>query len=596
MLDPNTRNLYTSLLTPPPGFVLDQALATTYSLDIQTMLTIPVHLSLLGAERHEDGIAVYEAVRRTMDRVTVYLQRGQIHAPQQGNSLYGLLEPCMVEVEPPGAGVFHPKLWLLRFQPGEGIDEEPRLRLAVLSRNVTDDRCWDLALQLEGRIGSVRCEVNKPLAQLIRALPRLACVDVEAAREAQAPELAQNVMYCDFELPDGAETIEFAVPGLQRGRWGPEPSDRLAVISPFCSTEALTELAASSTKPVALISRPEALEEIGSEARDVFAGQYVLHEAAESEDNEGETRRDTHGLHAKAWIAEQGPRTAITLGSANTTNAALVAQHNLELLVTLEGPRRKLGGIGDLLGDEGLGAVLQPWAAGEQGIVENETAVAAQRRLQQSRVVIARSGLQVACEPGETEGRWCLMLHGGVDLLASVRVRVWPVSRPPSDAVGFDPGAGVTELARVGPAHLTGVVAFELTDPDAEEALRFALNLPVDGLPADEREAAILRAVIGNREGFLRYLMLLLAGDDVGASGFMRTAGAGSGRWRTGSMDDLPLLEELTRCYSREPERLRDVAGIIERLRERTGTADVIPAEFDALWKVYQQALESRDA
>ena len=46
---------------------------------------------------------------------------------------------------PTTAGVFHPKCWLLRFAP-EYDDEPVRYRLLVLSRNLTFDRSWDVAL------------------------------------------------------------------------------------------------------------------------------------------------------------------------------------------------------------------------------------------------------------------------------------------------------------------------------------------------------------------------------------------------------------------------------------------------------------------
>ena len=31
MLNPNSRSLYTSALTPPPGMIFDEAIATTFS-------------------------------------------------------------------------------------------------------------------------------------------------------------------------------------------------------------------------------------------------------------------------------------------------------------------------------------------------------------------------------------------------------------------------------------------------------------------------------------------------------------------------------------------------------------------------------------
>ena len=42
MLNPDSRSIYTSALTPPPGMVFDEGLGTTFSLDPTTLLSIPV--------------------------------------------------------------------------------------------------------------------------------------------------------------------------------------------------------------------------------------------------------------------------------------------------------------------------------------------------------------------------------------------------------------------------------------------------------------------------------------------------------------------------------------------------------------------------
>ena len=598
MLDPDRRSLYTSLLTPPPGFVLDQALGTTFSLDISTLLMLPVHLSLLGAEELEDGIAVYESVRRTMDRITLYVQRGRIQAPRQGNTLFGLLAPSMIEVEPRTTGVFHPKLWLLRFRPGEGLDARPVLRLAVLSRNVTDDRSWDLSLQLEGEVDpKTNSPLNQPLADLIRNLPSLASGQMPASCTEQAESLTTDLLHCAFALPEGVESMEFAVLGMGTEVWKrPRRSDRLAVISPFCGEKALAALARSTREPVVLISRPETLDQLSRATLQQFSSCRVLHEAAETEDSDDDISQDRYGLHAKAWITERGARTAITLGSANATDAALVSQINVELMVTLEGPRRQLGDISSLLGEDGFGAVLQPHEAGVVALTLDPLVEAAKDRLDRARKAIMRAELRASCQPAATQGQWHLLLHGMADLPATVQVRLWPVSLSSAGGVTWAPDAMTAEslLAEVGPAHLTGVIAFELSDAGAAEGLRFVLNLPVDGMPVEAREAAILRAIIQNRDGFLRYLLLLLAREEGGGTMFALPTGTGSGRWAGGFDGDLPLLEEMTRCYSRSPERLDAIARMIARLRSSADAQDVIPQEFDTIWSVFEQALESR--
>lgn len=44
MLDPNTRYTYLAELRPPAGYQLDFALATTYTLDLLTLLMAPLSM------------------------------------------------------------------------------------------------------------------------------------------------------------------------------------------------------------------------------------------------------------------------------------------------------------------------------------------------------------------------------------------------------------------------------------------------------------------------------------------------------------------------------------------------------------------------
>ena len=51
--------------------------------------------------------------------------------------------------------------------------EPTRLRLLVLSRNLTRDRSWDLSLSLDGKVGRGRRPLNNPLVELVRRLPSM---------------------------------------------------------------------------------------------------------------------------------------------------------------------------------------------------------------------------------------------------------------------------------------------------------------------------------------------------------------------------------------------------------------------------------------
>ena len=57
LLAPGTRHLLATVLSPPDGFRLDRAIATTYSLDFQTLLPIPVTMAITDVAGRLDEFA-----------------------------------------------------------------------------------------------------------------------------------------------------------------------------------------------------------------------------------------------------------------------------------------------------------------------------------------------------------------------------------------------------------------------------------------------------------------------------------------------------------------------------------------------------------
>jgi len=59
--------------------------------------------------------------------------------------------------------------------------------------------------------------------------------------------------------------------------------------------------------------------------------------------------------------------------------------------------------------------------------------------------------------------------------------------------------------------------------------------------------------------------------------------------------EDVPLLEELIRTYSRHPERLSEISRLVSDLSQGSKNA-IIPEDFLNLWKVFESAIGERDA
>ena len=603
MLSPNSRSLYTAALTPPPGMVFDEAVGTTFSMDPAVLLSVPVHLALLSGDRGnklKDGIAVLEAVRRLAERITVFAQRGRLQIPEPPNILYGLLEKMVVEVTAPGGGVFHPKLWVLRFVNPDN-EGQVILRLMILSRNLTSDRSWDLALTLEGQPKGRRRADNREFGEFIAALPNLAFGVVDRQRKNQVRRLADEIRRTEWELPWGYNQIRFHVIGLIKRVWTPEPSKRLAIISPFCSNNALAHLASTTEKAEAIISRPETLADLNPKTRNLFSEVKCLDDAAETEDGEDPEEyaaRDSFGLHAKAYILERNWYTHIIMGSANATNAALLGSKNIEILAELIGKKRHVGDIDALLGGDGFGEVLMDFPEPEGVDDVDEERAAAEKALEDARLAIAKAKLKLRFEASaDVKDTWNLILTGKVKLPDGLMsIKAWPVTVSSDRAMDVLPLFTKSEvrLGSFATASLTGLLAFDLRTDHKKVFGRFVLNLPVTGMP-EERDAAILKTVVNNRDGFLRYLLLLLGDLGKGRVPPMAKGGSGNGKWIAGGYDDMPLLEELVRAYSRDPQRLREVERVVQKLTEGNQANQIVPLEFVELWGVFKAALEKQN-
>src|SRR5687767_3776351 len=121
MLDPTDRTVLTEAIRAPAGFRFDQVIATTYTLDLLALLTLPLSFTLSSGDGiteagRVDPIALLDALRRHASRMTVFCHAGGIGAPRRGQLLFGFLESSVIQAKAPRVGgVFHPKIAVVRY-------------------------------------------------------------------------------------------------------------------------------------------------------------------------------------------------------------------------------------------------------------------------------------------------------------------------------------------------------------------------------------------------------------------------------------------------------------------------------------------------
>lgn len=613
MLEAHDRRLLLDALRPPGGYSLDEGIGTTFSLDLLALLTAPLGFTMLelrdsqgGDIGEADALLLLKTIRQYADRLTVFCQAGRIAAPRGQARLLANLEQSVVEVTAPTkGGVFHPKVWALRYV---AAGQPVAYRLLVLSRNLTFDRSWDTMLVLDGvlrdRVNAIA--TNHPLGDFFDALPGMAIRRAAPTVSERAKRFAHELRRVDFrdELPPGMSGIAFHPIGLS-GRPRSHPIrgriDRLLVISPFISASELRNLAAEGRRDV-LISRAEELAKMPPQVLTDFGSLFALNPAAvetlEGEVEGGTSHTPDAGLHAKLYVADAGWDARMWTGSANATSAAF--QRNVEFLVELSGKRSAFG-VEELLaqrdGEVTFRSLLLPFDPPEKPVDVDADSRTAEEKLDEARLVIAAAGWTAQVIGTTVEHDLTLSPDRPVELSQEVEsVRAHPVMLPDSSAREAGEGLrftfpGLTTIA------LTSFFAFNVSVRVGETrtSCRFVVNADLRGAPIDRREA-LLRSLLRDRRQVIRFLLLLLADDEQVIHGEFDLGSSGVGSSdRSGGLDGTEaLLETLLRALHRTPERLDDVARLLRDL-EAMETAEE-PLVPPGLREVFEPILAARGA
>lgn len=588
MLEPQSRAALTDMLHPPSGFSLSHAVATTFTLDLDTALTIPLSFAAHRVTADEDPIGILDAVRRAAAKVDIFAQAGQVSIEVPPSVLVAFLEPMVHPVEVK-RGIFHPKVWFLEYERGE----ERAYRFVCASRNLAADRSWDVVISLDGAPASSRertaaRKVNAPLARLLRALPGLAVSPLPPQRRARIGALASSIRDVVWNPPSDMHDVQFHVWGVgerpQPEFWGV----RGLFISPFLTDAGLIELKKGAYDEAYLVSRGTSIDGLAPATFDGKLRQvYVLDDAADfaEEDKAEQAQRSTFsGLHAKTYVFDRQDGAHVFLGSLNATGPAL--HENVEVMVETVGKVNQFGVAKTL---EGLKEFLQEFEY--TGGVEETDSEKADRDLSAALRRVAAMRLHARVVGGES-----YELHfwreGDVRLPPEVELTWHPITRTGLVIPGLPGGADDPSI--IGDLGLTDITPFVIVTARDARGDRFAQRTVVlaelHDDPANRRDA-VIAAHLTDRAAFMRFLMLLL---EVG--GFTFLSADGGGAWRqlsaTGA-SGAGLFEALMRAVGPDRTGLEDVQRVIEYMDRQPDGTSVLPEGFEALWASVWAAQQS---
>jgi hypothetical protein len=597
MLDCRKNRLdYGQLLTPPSGYRLDRAIATAYSVDLGTLLSIPialVHSQTLEGDPGGARLQLLEAIKRFSRQVKVYHQKGQLLLPAKLNWLYAWLEDALVPVlqnEPFSA--FHPKMWLIRYvQQEDGAEEPTRYRFISLSRNLTFDRSWDVAASLDGTPRNRQFRRNRPLLDFLRALDRESPVD-------GLDQLLEELGRVEFETPFPFESHAFHPMGIEGHGGGAllsGTSRGLLVVSPFLHQKAIKSLVERTTRRLSVFSEYRELEKLPQELLERFDGHYLSEVIVDGEKmagaEDGGPDAMQQNLHAKLFIFEDPENISWFLGSANATEAAVTK--NIEFMLELRGTRPACGirpRLKEFTGEDSGKGPFIPFDATEGGR-DNSAEVARDGMVRRFEHALLKSDIIARIETASNGINFDLHLDfdlRAVEARDGFKLFVQPFNwgGEPSRLV---PGTWQERVfGNIAEVELSRFIHFRIEDGPGLTIHSFLLKIDMP-LPATRLDN-ILRRIIDSQDKFFDYLRFLLA-DEIRKEDLL---GGDAGKKRNapaeqvgGIFNHMPIYEQLLVTASRQPHRLQEIDGIVRQLSEG-GDESVVPAAFLSFWEMFK--------
>lgn len=608
MFEPDNRSLLLTALRPPLGYRFDYGIATTYTLDFLSALSAPLALAGYWVSdnletNQVDQVSICDALDAVRSRLDIFVQSGNIETRanvKAPSTLVALLEPMIHEVKRPRPGrLFHPKLWLLRFAHDS---EPPVYRCLVLSRNLTQDRSWDLVLTLESD-SEIRTKNpnNDHLIRLVESLPSRTTIPLASSQVDRIQQFAQELSSVNWESPEGFDTVifyAFGVSGLRSSKpQGLFKGYNHLIISPFASSSALEAILENAKGDVQLVTRAEtALQlspQIHGRVKTFVLDVNTTLDAVEDEVSENiNALRVFDDIHAKAYLVESGQSAFLYVGSANATDAAFGG--NTEILAELRGSKN-LFGVDAVFGEKSMFRnVVVPWSFSADEQIESEDG-GLERQMQSYLVDLAAVGFEI--DASQSGDLWACRVRSRIAipaLPASLEQCIVTVSPVFSNHEGYK--LKVNERADVAFAasSLDEVSAFmrlTISESSAPDAVRISTSVrgELRGVPASRSQDVIIR-LLDTPEKLLRFIQLLLAigqRETLDASLDLVTGSGEGGDWATAEHG---IFEALIEAVARDRESLSRLAPIIERIIETGDKHHVLPEGWQELWMAVSQA------
>lgn len=598
---------YSNALLPPDGFILEKAIGTTYSLDLEALTAVCIALGLKedsDSDLLQNPISMLNALVKVSEKILVFCEAGQIKKPSTPSPLMLLLDRMVIPVTLPGKSgtgrypAFHSKTWVLQYRNPEGLR---RYRFVVLSRNLTFDRSWDVSICIESSDKVNQPEKTKPIISFLDFIHGQISNTVSDSQQKQQliRDLKTELDGISFSLDDRKFGENFTIMPLGIGRerydltqdplyyqlsWKANYSfHELVVFSPFLSGSVIDywnrpEHTLTGTTRTLITRRSELTKLTAAQVSrfrvyalkdDIVDGEdYISDEAAEKQKQD---------IHAKIYIRRKYHDVDLYIGSMNASFAAI--HENVEMMIRV-GTRWKYYDGQTFLKELFCGEADSPSnpfeevqvLAEKQDVQEDIT-----KELEQVIKELCRIKKWAEVVPeGE---RFNVLVH--MDTL--LQNHDAEVTMAPLRRANFIPVTKEMVFPELEVLQLTDFYQIKVNREDAE--ITRIIMIPTKGLP-DERESAVVNSVIKDKRSFVEYIAFIL-GDDYLLT-LLEESILGRSGFYGDQADRLPALyEKMLKTALEDPARLKEIEYVLKMIHDK----EIIPDEFRDLYDTFKKTL-----
>ena len=607
MLDPkqNSIDYGESLIPPNTDYAFTYAVGTTYSLDLEALLVLPVALfysDKIEVKKGDISFGMLESITKAAEKMVVYCQKGKVAVPKTYNFLFSFWEKGIEYVTMPTAQQsFHPKIWVIRYDSIEKKKLSAKYKLIISSRNLTYARDWDIAYTSEGEVGNATIVQTKPIADFLRHL--------EGQGNRNLPKnFIADLEKVSFELPDDFIVQSYFPMGIENyiSPLLKKKSEELIIISPFVDKTTIDLYVKNTEKKISVFSRKEELDGLPIETIKAIKAYQFSQSIIDGEYNEDNDEGDgeesvRHNLHAKIYIAQKSNKVSWLLGSANATCPA--AERNVEFLVEIQTNNNQLGPkqIAKQLfpGDDPKFKGVPLFEKYNEHNRQNLSKEKAEDLILR-KIIFDLCKIEIIGTADKRTDSEIYDINIKVDALkmsdTEYNCKIKPLSAIRHNAVKVELGKKNTfEFKDFSLSQLSHFIIWQIWEGDKLlKEFIVTMEITID----EKRLGKIFSSIIQSSDKFMQYLSFLLTGHDSQIVQVDTEGNIEPGKNMENQYGDvlsgIPLYEKLLMAASRFPDRLKSIDELIDKLKteQEESKKQIITASFVSFLNIFKTYIE----